>query len=60
VTRALHVGKIVLWIIVLYFLVNALVGTVLYILGFPRGVTVLGSLIVTALIANRQWARITR
>lgn len=59
-TRALHVGKIILSILILYIMVNIMAAFVLYSLGFPQGVVVLVSIVATVLIARRSWDRIAQ
>ena len=59
-TRALHVGKIVLSILLLYVIVNVMAALILYSLGFPQGVVALVSIVATVLIARRSWDRIAR
>lgn len=59
-TRALHVGKIILSILILYIMVNIMAGFVLYSLGFPPAIVALVSIVATALIARRSWDRIAQ
>lgn len=59
-TRALHVGKIILSILILYILVNIMAAFVLYSLGFSSAIVALVSIVATVLIARRSWDRIAQ